>query len=290
MKNTQKEFILDKSLVLNKIKSYYQLKNDIDLANFLDIRPNTLSNWRARNSFDYEILYTKCVGIDANFLITGKGRMFRLNKTADALNEPEMEYTIDNNPEISKNDKTIFLTPQIVTVDGSGSENITYVPVKAAAGYLNGYKDREYIESLTSFNLPGLTNATYRAFEVSGDSMFPTLEDKEMVIGQWVEKLEYIREDRVHIVVTKNDGVVVKRLLNRIDKYGYIVAKSDAVNDRGLYKNKEIYPDDILEIWYAVWHGGFNFKSPSDLWKRQNNLEADLTDVLKRLNQLEEKL
>ena len=179
--------------------------------------------------------------------------------------------------------KSIYLTPQIITVDNSGTDNILYVPVRAAAGYLNGYADAEFIETLPSFTLPGLQNSTYRAFEVSGDSMWPTLENKEMIIGQWVEKLDYIREDRVHILVTKNDGIIVKRLLNRIDKYGYVIAKSDAVNDRNLYPNIEVHPDDILEIWYAVWHGGFNFKAPGDLWKRQNNLEADLADVLRRL-------
>ena len=76
---------------------------------------------------------------------------------------------------------------------------------------------------------------------------------------------------------------MVKRLLNRVDKYGYIIAKSDSVNDRNLYPNIEIHPDDVLEVWYAVWHGGFNFKAPGDIWRRQNNTEADITDILRRL-------
>lgn len=175
------------------------------------------------------------------------------------------------------------LTPQIITVDHSGSENIVYVSVRACAGYLNGYGDPEFVEKLPSFTLPGLRGKSYRAFEVDGDSMYPTLDNKEMVIGEWVESLDHIREDRVHIIVTKNEGVIVKRLLNRIEKYGYIIAKSDAVNDRNLYPNIDIRPEDVLEIWYAVWHGGFSFKSPGDLWKRQNNLEADMTEVLRIL-------
>lgn len=112
--------------------------------------------------------------------------------------------------------------------------------------------------------------------------MYPTLENKEMIIGQWVEKLDYIREDRVHIIVTKT-GVLVKRLLNRVEKYGYIIAKSDAIDNRNLYPNIEIHPEDILEVWYAVWHGSFNFKSPTELYKKVNNLEADLTEVLRVL-------
>ena len=179
----------------------------------------------------------------------------------------------------------VYLAPQIITVDSQHNDNIVYVPVKAAAGYLTGYADATFIEKLPSFTLPGLRDKTYRAFEIDGDSMYPTLENKEMIIGERVEKLEYIREDRVHVLVTKNQGVIVKRLLNRIDKYGYVVCKSDAVNDRNLYPNIEVRPEDIVEIWYGVWHGGFSFKSPGDLWKRQNNLEADLTDIMRRLKE-----
>lgn len=182
--------------------------------------------------------------------------------------------------------KTVYLTPQIISTDHYGNENIIYVNVRARAGYLNGYSDREFMETLPAFSLPGLGgNGTYRAFEVEGDSMWPTLENGEMVIGQWVEKLDYIREDRVHIIVTKHDGVVIKRVLNRIDQYGYLVCKSDAVNNRSLYRNLHIKPEDILEIWYAVWHGGFSFKSPDDLWQRQNNLEADVTEIMRRLKE-----
>ena len=45
---------MDKSLILNKIKSYLNLKSDTELANFLGIKPQVLSNWRARNTFDTE--------------------------------------------------------------------------------------------------------------------------------------------------------------------------------------------------------------------------------------------
>lgn len=180
---------------------------------------------------------------------------------------------------------TVVLTPQIITVDQRGEENILYINAKAAAGYLNGYSDSEYMEMQPSFNLPGLRDGTFRAFEVTGNSMHPTIHDKDMIIGRWVEKLDYIREGRVHIIVTKKDGIVVKRILNRIEKYGYLVAKSDAVDNRNEYPNIEIYPDDILEVWYAVWHGSFNFTEPSDVYKRINNVEADLNEVMRLLKQ-----
>src|SRR5690554_3553177 len=61
-----------------------------------------------------------------------------------------------------------------ITVDSQDRENIELVPQKASAGYTNGYADPEYLQDLPRFQLPNLPrNSTYRAFEISGDSMLP---------------------------------------------------------------------------------------------------------------------
>src|SRR5215210_6319019 len=56
----------------------------------------------------------------------------------------------------------------------NGRAEIPFVPVKAAAGYLAGYADPEFIDELNTFTLPMLTGGNYRAFEIIGDSMLPT--------------------------------------------------------------------------------------------------------------------
>lgn len=53
--------ILNKSSVLDRIKQCYNLKGNAELARFLGVAPNTISNWYGRNTFDLDILYTKCV-------------------------------------------------------------------------------------------------------------------------------------------------------------------------------------------------------------------------------------
>jgi transcriptional regulator with XRE-family HTH domain len=63
-----------------------------------------------------------------------------------------------------------------VTIDQNDEERISMVGKKASAGYLNGYADPEYMENLPNFRLPNLSgNQTYRAFEISGDSMLPLM-------------------------------------------------------------------------------------------------------------------
>lgn len=199
----------------------------------------------------------------------------------DGKSAPPTAPATDN-----KGVNTRVLVPQFITVDNTGKENILHVSVKAAAGYPSGYGDREYLEKLPSFSLPGLQDATYRSFEVDGDSMYPTLKNQQMVIGKWVEKLDHIIEDHVYILVTKTRGIVIKRLLNRISKRNKIVCKSDATNDRGLYKTYQIDPEDIQEIWHAVFHGGFDFQSPSDMWNRVNEHEADITNLQSTVDKL----
>jgi hypothetical protein len=69
---------------------------DSDLARFLEIKPQTLSSWYSRNTFDIDILYSKCVGINADFLLTGKGEIFK-NEPIERINtvqEPMEEYKI----------------------------------------------------------------------------------------------------------------------------------------------------------------------------------------------------
>jgi len=65
------------SLILNKIKEYYNFKTDKELADYLGIAPTTLSSWYARNRIDYLLVYTRCKEIDGNFLLTGEGKMLR---------------------------------------------------------------------------------------------------------------------------------------------------------------------------------------------------------------------
>lgn len=90
--------IKDKSLIINELKKHYGFKKDTDFANFLGIKPTTLSSWVARNSFDYELLYSKCVGINGDWLFTGEGQMFK-NEKEDKLQsevppKPNAEFGI----------------------------------------------------------------------------------------------------------------------------------------------------------------------------------------------------
>lgn len=167
--------------------------------------------------------------------------------------------------------------PKVITVDSQGNENVIMVPVKARAGYLNGYADTEFISSLPAYRLPGLNNGTFRLFEVEGISMYPTLSSGDLVIGSYVEQLGIVRDDRVHIIVTKNEGVVVKRVLNRIKSDGKLILKSDNHKERDQYPPIVCDPQDILEIWYATGYLSRQLKPPAEIYNRLIDLEGRFT-------------
>lgn len=134
----------------------------------------------------------------------------------------------------------------VITQDESRKQNIQFVPYKAAAGYLNGYADPEFISELPRFRLPVLSHGTYRAFEIKGDSMLPILPGT-IVIGDYVENLSEIKNGKTYILVTQNDGIVYKRVFNYLSDNG----KLFLVSDNRQYAPYPIDPQDIIEAWSA---------------------------------------
>jgi transcriptional regulator with XRE-family HTH domain len=134
-----------------------------------------------------------------------------------------------------------------ITVDKNDRENIELVPQKAAAGYLNGYADPEYIEELPRFQLPMLPgNVTYRAFEISGDSMLP-LRSGTIVIGQYLENIASIKNGKTYVLVSRDEGIVYKRVFKYSDNRELFCMASD----NRQYSTYDVNGRDILEIWEA---------------------------------------
>jgi hypothetical protein len=107
----------------------------------------------------------------------------------------------------------------------SGRTDIPFVPVKAAAGYLTGYADPEFIDELNTFTLPMLTGGDYRAFEIIGDSMMPT-PSGSVIVGEKVNDLEEVKNNNTYVIVSKTDGIVYKRMLkNNRQKNRYMIMR-----------------------------------------------------------------
>ncbi len=145
------------------------------------------------------------------------------------------------------NNKEGKLRVLAITVDQDNNENIELVPQRASAGYLNGYADPEFMEELPKFRLPMLSGSgTYRAFEIAGDSMLP-LVSGTVVVGRFIEDWNSIKDGTPCILLSQREGIVFKRLFNKIQSSAIMMLHSD----NPIYPPYELPVNDILEIWEA---------------------------------------
>jgi phage repressor protein C with HTH and peptisase S24 domain len=126
-------------------------------------------------------------------------------------------------------------------------KGISIVPIMAQAGYSKHYLDPKFVDDLEEIQLPNLPyhGEKYRAFEVSGDSMEPTLKEGFHVVGERVEPEFWDTTAQYYIyVVVTDDRIMVKRLFRK-----------DADTFVLISDNEEFYPqfimkkEEIKEIW-----------------------------------------
>lgn len=209
--------------------------------------------------------------ISTEWLLTGRGNMLK--------NEFSQPIEIIKPVKVEGRD----LMPKVVVVDDSDNERIPLVPVKAQAGYLEGYGDPAYIEKLPTYSVPNLQNGTYRMFQVSGYSMYPTLQNNSYVIGEFVENWEDVPDNRVCVVVTETEGVIVKRITNRIKKYKSLYCKSDNRD----YPHIVVNVMDIKEIWECKMHLSFEFLDPVTNYQKIADLEVEMLKIKEKIQELE---
>ncbi len=123
---------------------------------------------------------------------------------------------------------------------------IHFVPVKAAAGYLASYADTEFIDELNTFTLPMLAGGNYRAFEIIGDSMLPT-PSGSIIVGEKIDTTDDIKNSQAYIVVSRNEGIVYKR----VEKNGRSKSKLTLVSDNPQYQPYQVNAEDVVELWQA---------------------------------------
>jgi transcriptional regulator with XRE-family HTH domain len=131
------------------------------------------------------------------------------------------------------------------TLDTQGKELTELVPLKAKAGYLNGYADPEYIGELESIHLPFLSkNGKHRIFQLEGDSMPPHAETS-YVVCSYLEDWLTIKNGRKYVVLTTTEGIVFKILYNQLPENGSVLLSSTNPE----YEPFSVKGEEILEIW-----------------------------------------
>lgn len=185
--------------------------------------------------------------------------------------------------DLSEKTKGNYLAARRALKMGNTRSAIPFVPVKAAAGYLAGYNDPEFIDELNTFTLPMLTGGNYRAFEIIGDSMLPT-PSGSVIVGEKVDKLDDLKNNTACIVVSRNEGVVYKR----VQKNQRQKNKLTLVSDNPSFHPYTVNAEEILEMWHAqMVISRANTQQRWDMGQLSNivsDLQEQVSTLKKRLN------
>jgi len=167
-----------------------------------------------------------------------------------------------------------------ITVDAHGNNLIEVVTQKAKAGYLNGYSDPEYIESLQQISLPFLGPGKHRGFPVEGDSM-PPHEDGSIIVGRYIEKLGEVLDGKTYIVITKDNGIIYKRL-NKNGKNSLMLN-----SDNTFFEPYTVKASEILEVWEYVCNIG---RTDRKIDASAENLTSLMMEMRQELREVKAKL
>jgi transcriptional regulator with XRE-family HTH domain len=230
-----------------------------EFANKLDIKRSLLGAYeeeRAEPRFD--VLETVC-------------EMFKL--TMDELMRKDLNDSKGSN----------YLQKRRQAKLMAASNEITFVPVKAAAGYLAGFADPEFIDELNTFTLPMVSGGNYRAFEIIGDSMLPT-PSGSVIVGEKIENLDTLKPNNTYVVVSRNEGIVYKRVM----KSNRAKNKLTMISDNPQYEPYNLNAEEVLEMWQAQFvltkANTQNRWDVNQLASLVNNLQEQVSSMKKRMN------
>ena len=226
--------------------------NQAEFARIMEEKPQTINGWLKRNNGNGVLrkILAKFPTISPAWLFTGEGDML-LNtipteKTEDIFNTDEYRLLqqkfyalLDDYKELKKEAEP--LNPNAVL----------YVPLVnqyAYAGYLNGYQNEIYMNTLPTipFIADHEARGNYIAFEVKGDSMNDGTEEsylegdrllcREVPQHLWADSRLHIK--KWDFVIVHEEGIIVKRITDHNVENHTITVHS--LND--------MYPDRVIDL------------------------------------------
>ncbi|SFW38102.1 Bacteriophage CI repressor helix-turn-helix domain-containing protein [Sinomicrobium oceani] len=170
----KRDYNVDVTLLLKKLKSHLGIHTNIELSRVLDVKPNTISTWKRRNSLDYELIISICnmLDIDLNTLFSNE---YTRNRTANS---------------------------------------ILAIPIEAHYQYVSNYQKDDFLDKMPKCSLPfAFSNPETRAFQMAGVSMSPTLREGTYVIGEKITDRNKIEDSSVCVLVSKLRGIHINRVM-----------------------------------------------------------------------------
>lgn len=219
---------MDKTVMLNMLQNHYGLNKDIEFASLLGISSQVLSNWKKRNTFDAELIYTKCLNISSEWLLTGNGEMLK-NRASNQLREPGEVYKL-------KTDRVLK------------EQSIPLYDLEATAGVVELFRNKngksKPIDFISIPNLPKCDGAIY----VTGDSMYPLLKSGDIIMYKELENsIESIFFGEMYLLSIDLDGeeYVTVKWIHKSEKGEEFIT---VVSQNSHHQSKDIHLSNIKAL------------------------------------------
>ena len=214
---------MSKSEVLNTLINYYDKGNKSQFAKRIGVKAQTINTWLSRDTFDADLLYAKCEGIDANFLLSGKGDMFISyhHKNTSTVRD-KSSYGIVNN-----------------------KKGIPLIPLSAMAGALSENNQQVMDYECDRYVIPSLSGADF-LITVKGNSMSPTYSSGDLVACKKLKRDTFFQWNKTYVLDT-DQGALIKRVQPGKDQEHITI-----VSDNKDYAPFELAVEHIYSIALVV--------------------------------------
>ena len=187
--------------MLNSLIQHYTDGNKAQFAELLGVKPQTISAWISRNTFDTELIYSKCEGVSADWLMAGEGEMLRDQSCTVGRDSMYETHIVDENP---------FLT--------------YLLPISSRGGSLTGFAAQGVTLDNCEQIISPIANVDF-AISIYGDSMAPEYPSGSQVLIKKIDPTLFIEWGKVYVLDTPN-GVVLKEIHECKGREGFITCHS----------------------------------------------------------------
>ncbi len=190
--------MIDKTLILNKIKEKENISTNKAFAEFLEIKPTTLAMWYKRNTFDIELIFKKCEYLNAEWLLTGKGNMLKEEKEVNVR---------------------MLRTDTVIAT----SQHVPYYNISATASIVEAFTSEAPEIPIEHISIPNLPKCD-GALNVTGDSMYPLLKSGDIVMYRNVNDVGNIIWGEMYLMYLNchGDEFFFCKYIHKAEKEGFV--------------------------------------------------------------------
>ena len=225
--------ISSKASIINTLSKHYCNGNDAEFARMLGIKPQVLSNWKARDTIDYEVIYTKCVGINPEWLLTGVGEMLKGNAQAVVPLQP---------PKHGRISRPI------------AHQYIPLYDIKATASIVHLVAGTQPIP-IDEIYIPNMPKCD-GALPITGDSMYPVLKSGDVVLYKLLNDVSNVSWGEMYLVAISHNGddFFTAKYVQKSDKDGWV----KLVSHNQHHQTKEFPLSSIIALAHIKAHIRYN--------------------------------